>query len=243
MAQLFQGVSPSRLPGEVINAQVVYFNDFITGYPAVDLALSSESDPTGTFADTADRGEWLHVITTGGVAPIVQDNGDGGQVAFNCDGDAGDHSQIQLNGEAFTFALGRRLIWESRLKFSNVTSDMAVGLSLSGTDLFETPSAVGVFAFTLTADADLEYYADTTGGATPVTTDTGFDIIADTFHILSFEWDGVDEVRMYADGASIAATTVNMPIGRALSPFFVVQSNGSELAITIDYIYVAMDRA
>lgn len=238
-------MGPSRLAGQPCDYPVVYFEDFIGGYTAVDLALTNESDPTGMFSPVADRGTWLVsydtlVADTQLFAPA--DAADGGWVVATTDATSSERISAQINGEAFKCANNRRLHFEIRCKFTNATQDAFLGLAVAGATDPHASRPAGFIAFTLTADADLEY---ATGDASTATAsaDTGADIVAATWMNLQFEWDGKNTVHFYKDGVRVASTTVTIPRGLPLSPVICVESNGAAEALTVDYILVACDRA
>jgi hypothetical protein len=238
-------MGPSRLPGQPIDYPIVYFEDFIGGYTAVDLALANESDPTGMFSPVADRGTWLVsydtlVADTQLFAP--QDAADGGWVTATTDATGGERISAQINGEAFKCALNRRIYFETRVKFTNATQDAFLGLAVAGATDPHASRPAGFIAFTLTADADIEY---ATGNASTATAsaDSGADIVAATWVVLAFEWDGIDKVHFYVNGVRVATATATPPVGLPLSPVICVESNGAAEALTVDYILVVEDRA
>ena len=240
MSDYLQVFGPTYLPGAGTLAPVVFWEDFLVGYTGVDAALANESDPTGIFSATADRGEWLYTADAGGTDPVVQDDADGGWVLMKSDGDSGDQCTIQLNGESFFLTKGRRLYYQARLKVDVVTQDALWGLSVNTTDpLGTTPS--DYVAFELDGDADLEFVADT-GSAGTAQTDTGSNVAADTFAVYTFEWDGKDQIRAYVDGVKVHTTKTTIPTDKYLSPFFTCQSAGAELTMTIDYVLVVNER-
>lgn len=234
--------APSILFGKAIGGKPIeFFRDFIVGYPAVDAALMSESDPTGTFSETADRGEWLVTQDAGGTLPVVQDDADGGWIAFTSDGDMDDQMTVQLNGESFLLARGRRLMYETRLRFDLMTENALWGMSVNTTDPLTTAPS-DYIAFNIMADGDLLFVSDAASAGTTAT-DTGVNLTAATFATFAFVWDGIDTIRAYVNGVKVYSTTTTIPVGAYLSPFYTVQAVANALTATVDWIYIANERA
>ena len=247
MLNLNPFAAPTFKPGSAVSMPVVYFEDFIGGYTAVDLALANESDPTGLISPVADRGVWFvsHdalVADTQLFAP--QDDADGGWIKATTDATSGERISMQINGEPFLLGLGRTLYYEARLKFTNTTQDAFFGLAVNTTDPHASAPSDYV-AFGLTGDADIEVgvaLASSDGGAFSGT-DSTIDLVANTWTTFAFMYDGVDTVRFYVDGAEAGAKSTNVPIGKFMSPVFCVESNGAAEAMFIDYVLVANERA
>lgn len=236
-------LGPSVLPGGALAAPITFEEDFLVGYTAPAGTASGEADPTGMFSPVPDRGDWLYSFDEGGSDPTIQDNADGGLVKFHCDGDTGDRSQIQLNGESFLLQPGRRFTWQARLKWDVFTGDSFIGMSTSTANVLGTKPTDGIFGFQFTGTSALEYYADVTGGSAPVASSASFTLPADTFVTLAFHYDGVRKIHMIANATPLLLTTTNIPINQYMSPIFAVQSNGAEQGMTIDYVIVQNDRS
>lgn len=248
--------APVRGPGNAVQSQagmpIVWFDDFIGAYMAVDLALASESDPTGHFSETADRGIYLISFDTLVAAtqlPAPQDTADGGWVKCTTDATSGERITFQLNGTMFPMVLGRRLLFETRLKVSATTADAFFGLGVANATDPHASRPAGFVAFTLTGDADLEV---ATGNASTATasTDTGTDIVADTFMVLTIEWDGQKNVKFMKDGVVVYTVSVSasglgstLPTDLTMAPILCIESNGAAEALTVDYLLVVCDRA
>lgn len=221
---------PVNKPGQPVDVPVVFWDDFVTGC----------TEDGHKFSTTADKGDWLVSVDAGGTNPIIIDDGDGGVLQTVSDGDSGDRTNCQLNGESFYIQSGRRCEFRCRCKFTNVTQDALIGLSVATTDAHATASS-DYIAFTLSGDADIQYSV-VTGSSGHDHTDTGADIVAATWVLLSFEYDGNGRVNFYVDGNKKASTTSNIPEGKYLSPIFVLESNGATETMDIDYILVINQR-
>lgn len=231
------GMRASGLP-------VSFFDHFLSGGVTIsDAALANESDPYGhfgtgfgtyiVFADTTDTG----------FLPRIKAGGDGGHVEMSTDATSGERIGFQLYGLSFAVASKRRLYFETKLKTTNVTADMFVGLAYTSTDP-HADAPQDYIAFGLTGDADIEIgcgLADSDAGAFSGT-DSTVDIVADAFTTLAFEYDGATTVAFYVDGAlagTIADATV--PVGTVLSPIFCIESNGAAETLTVDYVAIEVD--
>ena len=234
MTEYNQIFGPSFLPGKAMNGPVTFFDDFLTGV----------TENGAKFATTADLGDWLvtaDVFTSHGANPTVQDDADGGWVRFASDDDAGDQVTMRANGESFLLAIGRRTVYETRLRFVSTTQDALWGISVNTTDPLGTRPS-DYIGFELDGTADLEFTADT-GSAATAQVDTTANVVAGTFATFSFIWDGIDTIRVYFNGAKVYQTKTTIPVGTFMSPFFTVQSAGAEPAMTIDYVLIVNDRA
>jgi hypothetical protein len=244
MVLQWQGLfGPTRKPGDSVQAPVVFFDDFIGAYMHTSVAAGG----SGHFATTADRGVWRYSAEAGGTGPLPVDNADGGWVQIVTDADDNDHAVIQVNGEMFFVEEGRELIFETRLKLAAVTSgDFLVGLSVNSTDPVATvPSDFIAFrkGSVTTGDAALECVADSGSTGTTATV-TSTNLVADTFITLSFEYDGKDTVRFFADGSQVHKTSTTVPKSTYLSPILAfVNSTDTAITATIDYVLVANQRA
>ena len=223
-------MGPILAPGEPLVLPVVFFDDFLTG-----VTQSGHK-----FDTTADQADWLVSADAGGANPAVQDDADGGVVKFNCDGDAGDRMQVQLNGESFYLQNNRRCWFRTRVRFTNTTGDAMIGLSVASTDpIASAPS--DFIAFKLSGDSDLEIQVDTGSAGTSVT-DSGKDITANTWHDLAFDYHGNGAVTFYFDGNKAGKLAADVPVDKYLSPMFCVESNGAEETLEIDYVLVVNQR-
>ena len=250
-------------------SDIVFFDDFIDTYGVVDLALTSESDPTADFSEVADRGRWLATIVDSGggntetilgrpVDGAANAGAYGGWGEFrtcNADNDA---VSCQLNGESFKLALGKELWFETRIFIEDVSeTELFIGLSDTATDCY---GAAGVGAnnhvgFMLDGDGKIDFSVDE--GGTQSKTDTGRKFVdgsiatlatANVVHKLAFHWDGASSVRAYVDDVLVVTKTDNgatilIPDGTCLTPSFTILTQGaSDEAVFIDYIYVAQNR-
>ena len=234
-------LAPTQNPGQSVPMPVTFFDDFIAGGQGTTIA--------NKFATTADAGEWLKTVDNSGTS-VISDAEHGGVLTLNPGTAAANFLSIQLNGEAFALAANRKIIWEARLKISDV-DDGNFFAGLASTDVTGTvigPILDGVndsigFRNVLGNTATFLYVVEddtneTTGTAYTAATD-------DTFMVLRFEVDGTDRVRFYVDGALVGTVKTNLPdSGAALTPTFEIASPTGTTAtvMEIDYILVIADR-
>lgn len=229
---------------------IVFFEDFLRTGIALDAALSVESDPAGYFTENADRGFWLFSGDTKTVPadwPTAIDSHDGGAIAVKSGGSTGNQSSAQINGEHFLMEVtgnaDRELYFECRFRVTNISCDMFLGLATNSVDphaeIDAGTSGLGHVGFTLSGDADLEA---SWGIATDRRIDTGFNVVAATWHTVAWKFNGDATLNFYADGKRIYRSFANFPLGSVMSPTFCIESNGVAETLNIDYILVVADR-
>jgi len=195
-----------------------YFEDFLHAFEARDLALASESDPTGVFSEVADRGKYLiTLVGTQGEFTIgtpidgaANASAQGGWGTFITSDDSGnDLICAQMNGESWKLATAKPLYFETRFAIKTITeSEVFIGLADTGTDLYV--DGVGVtnhVGFMLDNDGNLDFSIDE--GATQHKVDTLVNFVdgslatletANVVHRCGFYWDGAGTIYVYVDG-------------------------------------------
>jgi len=225
-------ILPSFVPGQAVGGAHVFFDDFI-GTPDV--------------SKTALANQWLQTDETGtSVLGVQVANTNGGVVEFDTHTTDDSDVSIQLQGTSFVPEFAKTLYFETRLKVEGVALTQAFfGLALTDA----TPVAgfpADFIGFTMATDADLEIRVLSTAGSDSGDLDTGIDVVADTFIVLAFEWDGIDTVRFFADGAHVKSysTVADIPTGIGLSPLLGIENNGTTAKkMTIDYVLAMADRS
>lgn len=236
MLNLNPYAAPMFIPGRALSIPIAYFNDFITGV----------TEDGETFSTTADKGEFLVSADTLDAAtqnPAIQDDQDGGVIKTTTDATSGERIAFQLNGENFFLTRGRSLYFEARMKFTNTTQDAVFGLSVNTTDPHASAPSDYVL-MGLTGDADIQYGTATGSSDSGAFsgTDSTTDLVANTWTVFAFMFDGVDAIRFYVDGVEVGVKTTNIPYDKYLSPVFCVESNGAAEALFLDYVLVANER-
>lgn len=198
-----------------------YFNDFDT-YTAADWTITTVEDGTGSATEALTDAD-------GGVLLVTNAAGDDDSDFFN------------KVGESFTFEAGKKLFFKAKFKVSDATqSDVVIGLQITDT----TPLAVtdGVYFRKDDGDANVDFVVIKNSTATTATAATT--LADDTYIELAFAYDGVSEIKYFADGAHIGTSaTTNLPDDEVLTLSFGIQ-NGEAAAKTmsLDYIFVSKQR-
>ncbi len=203
---------------------IVYFNDFLVAqdYAAADWVI------TTTEAGAGDATEALAADELNGALLITNDDADN------------DLDALQATEEVWKLQSGKQLWFETRLKISDATqSDLFVGLAITDSTVLDTSDRVGFQKDD--GDANIDVLTEKNG--TETNTDSGQDIVADTYVQLGFHWDGVSKVKFFVNRALVASHTTNVPDDENLCLTLHVQ-NGEAAAksCTVDYFYVAMER-
>ena len=200
---------------------VELYNDFLVAsdYAAGDWVVS-ETDAGATQAIAADELNGALVLTnTAGAADVLG---------------------LQSTEEFFKMSAGKRAWFETKLKVSADSSlhNLTVGFMTTDTTPLATTDSVG-FRKVAASSSILALTEDNT---TETTTAVG--TLADaTYVTLGFYWDGINKVRFYVDRALKATHATNIEQTNKLA-LTISMTNASAAAdtITIDYIYVAMER-
>ena len=236
---------PVGSPDKSLTMPVIYFDDFVTG--------GFEAASANTFSAAADTADWLvtRVGASDGTIAMV-DGGTNGAVAVTTGSTDDDSMDAQINGEAFKIASGKSLVWEMRFKIEDVTlTDWFVGMAATDTTIIDaTPAYIGLGntdnAASVRAVNGKNVSAAVAGSSAPsngTLTDTGSDLVADTYVVVRFEVEGTSKVRFYVDGSLKATHTTNLPDDVGLTPTFAIQAaSGAAEKITIDYILAMQDR-
>jgi len=190
--------------------------------------------------DTYASGDWTSTVTGTGTSALT--NGDGGLLLLTNTTGATDAVFSQKVGESFTFASGKKLWFEARLKVSDATaSAFVMGLQVTDT----TPLAVANGVFFLKSAASTSIALVLTKASTSTTNAAIATAANDTFINLAYFYDGVSTVYYFVNGTLAGSSvTTNLPLSSTtLTVSFGVQ-NGAAAAktMTIDYINVTKER-
>lgn len=169
------------------------------------------------FASADNMAGWTTTLVEAGASETtvaLKGGADGGVLLITTDAAENDGANIQLQGEAFTFASAYPCYFGARLKVSDATqSDFLVGLCITDTDLLGGMTD-GIYFRKVdgstTVNAVLEKDSTETTG-TALTCDT-------SFHTYEFYFDGTN-VDFYVDGTAITRLAVtNLPNDEYLTP-------------------------
>lgn len=217
------------------------------------LTTASKTSPLGEFILPDPRSVHMYMedfdyytaadwtVTETGVATQVLADADGGRLLVTNAAADDDASFNQKVGESFLFATGKKVWFDCSLQVSDATqSDVVIGLQITDT----TPLDVTDGVFFLKADgvATIDLLVEKDNTAT--TTSSVATLVDATDIRLSFFYDGVDKITVFADGIAVASSvTTNLPDDEVLTVSFGIQ-NGEAVAKTmsLDYLLVAKER-
>lgn len=180
-------------------------------------------------------------VTEVGVATQALTDGDGGRLLVTNAAADDDSSFNQKVGESYLFETGKKLWFDCLFQVSDATqSDVVIGLQITDT----TPLDVTDGVFFLKADgaATVDLLVEKNNTAT--TTSAVATLVDATDLRLSFFYDGVDSIKIFADGVHVATSvTTNFPDDENLTIAFGIQNGeASAKTMTVDYIMVAKER-
>jgi len=206
------------------------------------------SDQTyyGYFNDfmTYNSGDWTITTTeagTGSATEAVTSSAGGALLLTNAAGD-NDLDFLQLKGEAFTLAAGKRAFFSSRFKVSDATqSDFVMGLHITDTSPLDVTD--GVFFISADGAATIDLAVEKNNTAT--TASSIATMVNDTFITLSWFIDpDTSNVHYSVNNAEpLVLVDTNLPNDEDLTISFGIQ-NGAAAAktMTVDYINVMVER-
>ena len=194
------------------------------------------------------------VIDSGATVVIANDEPSGVITLTPSGGSAQEDAGVELNGRPFQFNYGQDMFFEIRLKVSAIattTSDILVGLCVSTPDL-DSGSASAIDLDLLGFMLEAEQISAIAGdGAAETKEDTGSDLVADTYVVLSWQWhalsqtvryyvDGVQKIKhSVADGDTLPSDAVNLTIVIMNE----LHAGGAAVDLDVDYVLFAADRA
>jgi len=223
-----------------------------TRYPD-GLTTSAKNTPMGEFIlpdmtnahiymedfDYYTAADWT--VTETGVATQALTDADGGRLLITNAAADDDASFSQKVGESFLFETTKKLWFDCLFQVSDATeSDVVIGIQITDT----TPLDVTDGVFFLKADgaATIDLLVEKDNTAT--TTSSVATLVNATNVRLSFFYDGVSSIKVFANGAHVATSvTTNLPDDEALTISYGIQNGeASAKTMTIDYIMVAKER-
>jgi len=201
-----------------------YFNDFLNtaDYAAADWTITTVEAGAGSATEAIASDE------KGGALLITNDDADN------------DSDSLQLNEETFSLTSGKQTWFQTRLKINDADqTDYFIGLNITDTTPLVTTDRVG---FQID-DGNASILCKTEKNNTETSTDSGIDIVDDTYIALAFHWDGVNKVRFFINNSRVATHTTNIPDDENLAvTIHIVNGEAVAKTTTIDYIYSAQER-
>lgn len=223
----------------------VFFDDFLQPWiPAIAITNGPVANtPSNWQGAIIDTGATVAVNTTAAI-------GANGVLTF-ADATASEGAAI-YGQKTVQLTEGKKFWMEARIRTDDVTdNNFTFGLSdLTATtnpeDLYTTTSA-NLIAFGLgDGDSNPKLLADKSNSGTSYQTQTTKSMVADTWHVLAFYYNGVG-LEAFVDGKRVmiwSSADTTIPTGVALAPFIShVNGNGAggNLAV-VDYIRFVSER-
>lgn len=202
--------------------RIVHIDFDVTDYKVGDWTITTTEDGAGSATEALSN-------AANGVLLITNDAADN------------DSDEFQLTAESFKLASGKPLWIEGRFKVSDATqSDFLFGLCITDTALIDGLTD-GVYFLKDDGDANIDFHVEK--NSTDTSSDTGVDLVDDTWIQLGFYFDGAGNVTPYVDGVAGTTVTTNIPDDEELTVSFGIQ-NGEAVAktLSVDYIRVAQVR-
>jgi len=215
-----------------------YFNDYL-----------GEIDVT-----TAD-GYVITQVTSGGISPVVDE--DGGVLLVDSQGDvdasADDGVNVQLTNCMFKPAAGRTIRFEARVKFNDnsaLTGQFAIGLAGVQTAVI----AAGALEDTVdkalwfhhgASTADKMSVCAARADAEDIDADKAT-TVDDTYIKLGFVIDGLTSIKWYADGVLVHTSSVTANIPNAVMCLtYVAQTEGAakDAEMSVDWVRILQEGA
>jgi len=179
-------------------------------------------------------------VTEVGTATQALTDADGGRLLVTNAAADDNRSFNQKVGESFLFETGKKLWFDCIFQVSDATqSDLVIGLQITDTSPLDVSD--GVFFLKLDATATIDLLVEKDGTATTTSVAT---VVDATDIRLSYFWDGVDSIKIFADGVHVGTSvTTNLPDDEAMTISFGIQNGeASAKTMTLDYIMVAKER-
>ena len=224
--------TPYRLPNGVTNR---------ASSDLMGQALSLDSTLTHRYFndfDTYAAGDWT--ITDVGANTRALTDADGGALLITNAAAENDGVNMQLVGESFAFATGRKLWFKTRLTLSDATQmDALVGLAVLDTTLIASAPANGVYF--RKDDGDTQWDFSIQASSVSVSETSNFGTATTSAVVLGFYFDGVDTFEYYFDGTKIGEVTATGFPTTELS-VSLAELNGEAVAKTLTWDYVLSEK-
>ncbi len=195
-------------------------------------------------------GDWT--VTAVGASTAAMTDGANGLLLLTTAAAENDGVQLQKVGEAFLPVAGKKFWFETRFKVSAETqSDFVFGIAVADTTAIVAAGdgvTDGIFFQKDDASASVTLYCqkDTTTGQTSLA--SVHTMVADTFVTLGFEFDGVSEIKAYADHVHVGTLSVTttpsayLPDTECTVTMAFLTGAAAAITCTIDYIIAAQER-
>lgn len=208
-----------------VNGQIVFFDrDYAHRWLEAfgpDVVKVIENFVQTPFSGADAPAAWTTTLVEGGAGETtvaLMGGANGGQLLITTDAAENDGANMQLQGEAFSFASAWQAYFGIRFKASEATqSDFLVGLCITDTDLLGGMTD-GIYFRKVDGATGIAFVLEKNSAETEVAALATF--AADTFVTLEFVYDGT-YVKAYVDGVlktEVLATNANFCNDEFLTP-------------------------
>jgi len=249
------GIAPAILCRETQNTMNVpmatgkFMDDFIVG----------NLESGNWFSETDNKTRYLKTSTDGSAggadACTILNDAPGGVLQLTCNADDADLEGLQLVGESFKLAIGKRLYFEAKFGLLDVDKcDFFIGLCISDTAVLAGASdRVGFQNLhtgtlrALTEQNTTEKIEDT---GTTIADCANIAAFPSKSNVVSFYWDGVDTITYAVDGVYSTAfadngSTILVPDDEVITPTMEIMTHTGAAAVQtvfLDYWLAHFER-
>ena len=225
----------------------VLYSGFASGFKdLLEMPISINPDYyciEDDFVYELDTG-WVVVKDSGATVAIVADT-IGGELAITSAGTTDNDAGSVQGNEIFAVATGKDMFFQTRIKNSDVDqSDICVGFTLNfATNPENMLTATDRIVFQVD-DGDASILCKTEKDGTETSTDSGIDMVDDTYVKLGISCSGTGTVEFFVNDKLVATHSTNIPDDEnlAIAAMSLSGSASGTRVTTIDYLMGARTR-
>ncbi len=228
-----------RFSGTLVQAEKGFRRDLPQG---LDLDyIWVKDDFTGIALDATN--DWTVVDDTGASAALVADSANG-ELALTSTATTDDDG-ASIQGNEIFLPEDERIIWfKTRIKCNDADqTDIMAGLTVNFATNPEAALAAANRICFQVDDGDASILCKTEAAGTETSTDSGVDLVDNTYIVLAIRVNGTASVEFYIDDNKVATHTTNIPTTEmAVAAMSLSGSAVGTRATTLDYILAAQTR-
>ena len=225
----------------------VLYSGFASGFKDLrEMPISINPDYyciEDDFVYELDTG-WVVVKDSGATVAIVADT-IGGELAITSAGTTDNDGGSVQGNEIFAVATGKDMFFQTRIKNNDVDqSDICVGFTLNfATNPENMLTATDRIVFQVN-DGDASILCKTEKDGTETSTDSGIDMVDDTYVKLDISCSGTGTVEFFVNDKLVATHSTNIPDDEnlAIAAMSLSGSASGTRVTTIDYLMGARTR-
>jgi hypothetical protein len=209
----------------------------------------------GKLSTTATGGEWFvggtnAVITNVDQVDVVVADGTDlcGVVDITTTAASGDETFLQLEGAPFLCAVGRKIVFSTRVRLDTITTcNQTFGMYVPGSvTAAGDPEDTQANGFGFFVEAGVVKYQAKNAATTLVNTAAGLTLTASTttgWHTFEIYWDGVNALEFWVDRTRlITYTGTAIPLNLYLSPVLGISTSSAVVKnFKCDWVYAAAE--